>query len=283
MTPKTQARRGFRRIRRVASITPSRARVRARVRVLRNRSFGSFGTLLALDLGQITGWALRTADGLITSGTVQFRPGRFEGGGMVFLRFRAWLQELARPPAGSVPCSSKRSAGISDRRGARLRRLPRPPDRLGRGTASCPTRASRRHDQAPPTGKGNAGKDDVIAAMRAKGFTPADDNEADALACWTGPSRIGSGSEACADGAANEHAAARRRRRARPRRSYGDPTDLFERVAVRWSQCWMPSHRRPGRAVPDRPQACTARRQPQIPRQPGRCRRLCRLLQEVTR
>ena len=32
------------------------------------------------------------------------------------------------------------------------------------------------------TGKGNAGKDAVIAAMRAAGFKPSDDNEADALA-----------------------------------------------------------------------------------------------------
>lgn len=32
------------------------------------------------------------------------------------------------------------------------------------------------------TGKGNAPKDAVIAAMRARGFAPADDNEADALA-----------------------------------------------------------------------------------------------------
>jgi Holliday junction resolvasome RuvABC endonuclease subunit len=31
-------------------------------------------------------------------------------------------------------------------------------------------------------GKGNASKDDVIAAMRARGFEPADDNEADAIA-----------------------------------------------------------------------------------------------------
>ena len=32
------------------------------------------------------------------------------------------------------------------------------------------------------TGKGNASKDEMIAAMRAKGFRPEDDNEADALA-----------------------------------------------------------------------------------------------------
>ena len=35
------------------------------------------------------------------------------------------------------------------------------------------------------TGKGNAGKAEVIAAMRTKGFRPKDDNEADALALLT--------------------------------------------------------------------------------------------------
>ena len=32
------------------------------------------------------------------------------------------------------------------------------------------------------TGKGNADKQAVLAAMRSRGFNPADDNEADALA-----------------------------------------------------------------------------------------------------
>ena len=43
------------------------------------------------------------------------------------------------------------------------------------------------------TGKGNAGKDAVIAAMRARGFSPADDNEADALALllWAAAHRVG--------------------------------------------------------------------------------------------
>jgi hypothetical protein len=50
--------------------------------------------VLALDLGTTTGWALRSGDGAITSGTMTFRPSRFEGGGMRFLRFRAWLTEV---------------------------------------------------------------------------------------------------------------------------------------------------------------------------------------------
>lgn len=38
--------------------------------------------ILALDLDTTTSWALRGRDRLITSGTVSFRPGRHDGGGM---------------------------------------------------------------------------------------------------------------------------------------------------------------------------------------------------------
>ena len=96
----------------------------------------SGNAILALDLGQKTGWAVRNADGAIASGTVEFRPGRFEGGGMEFAsRFRAWLQEVDETaPAGSAPCTSRRSNSTG---ASRLRtfigRLPRPPDGVGRG------------------------------------------------------------------------------------------------------------------------------------------------------
>ena len=46
-------------------------------------------SLLALDLGTRTGWALVDRNGNITSGTVEFRQDRWQGGGMRFLRFRA--------------------------------------------------------------------------------------------------------------------------------------------------------------------------------------------------
>ena len=52
------------------------------------------GAILALDLGTTAGWAVRTFDGLITSGTVSFRPSRYDGGGMRYLRFTNWLTEL---------------------------------------------------------------------------------------------------------------------------------------------------------------------------------------------
>ena len=45
-------------------------------------------TLLCLDLGTTTGWAVRTMDRTTTHGSVSLKPGRFEGGGMRYLRFK---------------------------------------------------------------------------------------------------------------------------------------------------------------------------------------------------
>lgn len=49
--------------------------------------------VLALDLGTTTGWALRAA-GVVASGSQSFKPGRFDGGGMRYLKFRKWLDTL---------------------------------------------------------------------------------------------------------------------------------------------------------------------------------------------
>lgn len=57
-------------------------------------------SVLALDLGTTTGWAIRFHDGVITSGTMRFTPSRFEGGGMRYLRFRHWLGDIARLASG---------------------------------------------------------------------------------------------------------------------------------------------------------------------------------------
>ena len=58
--------------------------------------------LLALDLGTRTGWALQERTGRICSGSQPFRPQRYEGGGMRFLRFQRWLTELSRAAAPSA-------------------------------------------------------------------------------------------------------------------------------------------------------------------------------------
>jgi Holliday junction resolvasome RuvABC endonuclease subunit len=144
--------------------------------------------ILALDLGTTTGWALRTSDSRITSGTITFKPSRFEGGGMRYLRFRRWLAEIADLAGGlgRIAFEEVRSHAGTD--AAHIYG-----GFLGQLTAWCEERAIP-YEGVPvgtikrfATGKGNAGKEAVIAAMRARGFAPADDNEADALALllWT--------------------------------------------------------------------------------------------------
>jgi hypothetical protein len=69
--------------------------------------------ILALDLGQTTGWAVRNADGAIASGTVEFKPGRFEGGGWSSSAFAPGCRKSTKPPAGSARSISRRSASIA--------------------------------------------------------------------------------------------------------------------------------------------------------------------------
>ena len=139
--------------------------------------------VLALDLGTTTGWALRGQDGGITSGTMSFKPSRFEGGGMRFLRFRGWLAEVAALSGGITRIAFEEvrrhvSTDSSHAYGGFLATL----------TAWC-EQESIPYEGVPvgtikrfATGRGNADKAAMISAMRARGFAPADDNEADAIA-----------------------------------------------------------------------------------------------------
>lgn len=139
--------------------------------------------ILALDLGTHTGWALRTRDGAIASGAITFRPGRFEGAGMTFLRFGNWLDEIASLAHGldRVVFEEVRAhAGTLAAQvyGGFLAHLTAWCERERVPYQGVPVGTIKRF----ATGKGNANKDAVIAAMKAKGHRPADDNEADALA-----------------------------------------------------------------------------------------------------
>jgi hypothetical protein len=139
--------------------------------------------ILALDLGQKTGWAVRTADGLITSGTAEFKPGRHEGGGMGYLRFRRWLDELRLTTGGLAEVlyeevRAHRGTLAAQIYGAFVGHLQAWCEGRAIAYAGVPVGTIKRHI----TGRGNADKEAVIAAVRALGFTPADDNEADALA-----------------------------------------------------------------------------------------------------
>ena len=139
--------------------------------------------ILALDLGTSTGRALRAPDGLLTSGTASFRPGRYDGGGMRYLRFTNWLTEIDRlsgPLAAIWFEEVRRHAGTDAAHvyGGLMATLTAWAELRGVPFAGVPVGTIKRH----ATGKGNAPKEAMIASARARGFSPADDNEADAIA-----------------------------------------------------------------------------------------------------
>lgn len=211
-------------------------------RVLSDMSNYETTRVLALDLGQKTGWAMDRA-GKVTSGVMAFKPGRFEGGGMVWLRFDAWLQEIRKLVGcgdggteggamgdrtgdsgvaggtrreGEGEGKEKRRSYGGDDGGAALKGGKPLGGRAVEGPLEVYFEEVRRHlgttaahvyggflaaltawcerNGVPyrgvpvgtiklfATGKGNAGKEAVMAAVRAWGYQPVDDNEADALA-----------------------------------------------------------------------------------------------------
>lgn len=139
--------------------------------------------VLALDLGTTTGWALRSRDGGITSGTMTFKPSRFEGGGMRYLRFRGWLAEVGELSGGltRIAFEEVRAHAGTDAAhlyGGFLAHLTAWSEERGVAYEGVPVGTIKRF----ATGRGNADKAAMIAAIRARGFAPADDNEADAIA-----------------------------------------------------------------------------------------------------
>ncbi len=136
-------------------------------------------SILCVDIGTTCGWAL-LAKGRVVSGSFDMRPAEHEGVGIRFLRFRReflnnfkavreiFYEEVRRHEGThaahiyggfwgvltgwceehSIPCKGVEVAAI------------------------------KKH----VTGKGNARKAEIIAAMEKRGFAVRDDNEADALA-----------------------------------------------------------------------------------------------------
>lgn len=139
--------------------------------------------VLALDLGTQLGWAIQLSGGTIESGTVSFRPSRYDGGGMRYLRFRGWLDSVARDAAGLSAVyfeEVRRHAGTDAAHvyGGFLASLTAWCEQNRIPYEGVPVGTIKRH----VSGKGNADKPAVIDAVRSRGFNPADDNEADAIA-----------------------------------------------------------------------------------------------------
>jgi Holliday junction resolvasome RuvABC endonuclease subunit len=142
-------------------------------------------SLLALDLGTTIGYALRSS-GVIMSGHVDFAPAKtraFEGGGMRYLRFQRWLNEMHResPIEEIVFEEVRRHKGVTAAH--------KYGGFLGVLTAWCEDKDVPYSSVLPgaikefATGKQNAKKDEMVAAAKRNwGFEVTDDNEADAIA-----------------------------------------------------------------------------------------------------
>lgn len=134
-------------------------------------------TVLALDLGTKTGWATRVG-GVVVSDVVDLKGGRFEGGGMRFVRFRRWL-DVAGAEATEIVFEEVRAHKGTDAAhvyGGLLAMLTAWCEDYKVPYRGIPVGEIKKH----ATGKGNAGKDAMMAAATARGWTFADDNECDA-------------------------------------------------------------------------------------------------------
>ena len=144
---------------------------------------GSDAVMLCLDLGTTSGWAICSADGLISSGSTQFQNERWQGAGMRFIKFAQFLKTL-HESAGPIQMvffeEVRRHLGVAAAHayGGYMAHLTAWCEHHGIAYESVPVGTIKRH----ATGKGNASKAMMIAAAQARGHEPVDDNEADALA-----------------------------------------------------------------------------------------------------
>lgn len=142
-------------------------------------------SILTLDLGTTTGFALkaRGAGGAVTHGFWKLKPGRFEGGGMRFLRFRQQLAGLHA--AGSIQAiyyeevRAHKGNDAAHIYGGLWGTLTAFCEEHGIPYEGVPVGTIKKF----VTGKGNAGKPQMISAVRRLGYPGVvDDNEADAIA-----------------------------------------------------------------------------------------------------
>lgn len=139
--------------------------------------------ILALDLGTKTGWAVCLVDQKILSGTENFKSTRFEGGGMRYLRFKSWLDEISKLSNGVDQIyfeEVRRHIGVDAAHayGGFLAHLTAWCEAKNIPYLGIPVGTIKKYI----TGKGNASKGQIISKIIEMGFSPKDDNEADALA-----------------------------------------------------------------------------------------------------
>lgn len=142
-------------------------------------------TILAIDIGQKTGWAYQR-DGMPPQyGVERFQRTRHEGAGMIYVRFQAWLIEMVncveptRVYYEEVAFHGKNNqVATAHTYGGFMAHIQTVCEKHQIPYGAIPVGTVKKLW----TGKGNAAKPAMIAEAKRRGFAPEDDNAADALA-----------------------------------------------------------------------------------------------------
>jgi Holliday junction resolvasome RuvABC endonuclease subunit len=136
--------------------------------------------VLGLDCATKTGWALAEDGKVIESGVQDFSKRRGDSNGMMFLRFRRWLEDMIQGQKPGVLCYERahHRGGAATEIGVNLA------GRVQEAAALAGIECSSFHTaeiKKFAVGAGNAGKPEMMeAAAKLLGRPPIDDNEADA-------------------------------------------------------------------------------------------------------
>lgn len=140
---------------------------------------------LGLDLGTLTGYALlnvrKGAGHAVLSGTWDFKPTRFDSPSVRYMMFAKQLTSmLALSPEAVFYEKVHRHKGTAAAHvyGGFLQKLQELSDKHEIPFVGLSVQEIKKY----AAGKGNAAKEDVTAGMKLRGYSPKDDNEADAIA-----------------------------------------------------------------------------------------------------
>lgn len=138
--------------------------------------------ILSLDLGTNTGYAYRLSSGSEMFGTWSFKPGRFDGGGIRFLKFQRQLVQIHELLGlEMVVFEEVRRHSSTDAAhcfGGLMAHLTSFCEERGIPYQGIPVGTIKKFW----TGSGNAPKEKMMAVAAERGYPVGDDNQADAIA-----------------------------------------------------------------------------------------------------
>ena len=141
--------------------------------------------IICFDLGTKCGFAYKCEPySKVVSGVISFKTDRFSGGGMVFLSFRNWLNQLKKRLNNNIievyfeEVRAHKGVDAAHKYGGFVAHLTAWCERHNIPYKGVGVGAIKKHI----TGKGNASKKEVIQSVIRAGYNPSDDNEADAIA-----------------------------------------------------------------------------------------------------